>query len=63
MVAMAVSARWGDQRGQPVDAFQRREAKCSAPIEPRLGQAIDELFRVELRQPIEGEGRARAVAQ
>ena len=42
-VAMAVQARWGNQRGQPVEQFQRREAKRSAPIEPRLGQAIDEL--------------------
>ena len=29
---------------------------------PRLGQAIDELFRVDLRQPLEGEGRARSSA-
>ena len=36
--------------------------KRRAPIEPGLGQAIYDVFRVELRQPIEGEGRARSSA-
>ena len=63
MVARAVPAWWGNHRGQPVAQFQRREAKRSAAIEPRLGQAIDELIRVPLLQPVEGERRPRAITR
>ena len=57
-----MQARGRDQRGQPLDQFQGREAQLGAPVRLGLGEAIDELVVAELLEALQGEGRARAVA-
>jgi hypothetical protein len=60
---VAVQARGRDQRGQPLDQFQRRESQLRAAIGLRLGKTIDELVVTHLLEPLQGEGGSCAVAQ
>ena len=63
MVAQAVQARRRDQRGQPVEQFERREAQLGAPIGLGLGEAIDEPVVADLLEPLQRKRRAGAIAQ
>ena len=56
VVAVAVDARGRDQRGQPVDQLQRREAQLAASSGLRPGQAIDELVVSSLLEPLQAKG-------
>jgi len=56
---VAVQARGRDQRGQPLDEFQRRQPQSRAAIGLGLGKAIDELVVTDLLEALQREGRAR----
>jgi hypothetical protein len=62
VIAVAVQARGRDQRGQPLDQLQGCEVQLRAPVGLGLGEAIDELVVGELLEPLQGKGRARAIA-
>ena len=63
VIMVAVQARGRDQRGQPLDEFQRRQPQLRAAIGLGLGRAIDELVVTDLLEALQREGRARTVAQ
>ena len=63
VIAVAVDARGRDQRGQPLDQLQGRQAQLGAPIGLGLGEAIDELIVADLLEPLQGEGRPSTIAQ
>jgi len=63
VIMVAVQARGRDQRGQPLDEFQRRQPQLRAAIGLGLGKTIDELVVTELLEALQREGRARAIAQ
>jgi len=63
VVALTMQARGWDQRGQPLDQFQRRQPQLRAAIGLGLGKTIDELVVTELLEALQREGRARAIAQ
>ena len=52
-----------NQRGDAADQLQRREDDLGAPVRTRFGQAVEQPLRVELLQPVGGDGRMSAVAQ
>jgi hypothetical protein len=57
-----MNARGRDQCGQALDQFQGCEAQLRAAIGLRLVEAIDELLVAALLEPLQCEGRARAIA-
>jgi len=60
VIALAVRARGRDQRGQPLEQFQRRQPQLRAAIELGLGKTIDELVVSDLLEQLQREGPPRA---
>ena len=60
---MAMPSWWRNQCRQRIDQLQRAEHQGRAPIASRLGQVVDKLVRVDLREALQREGRAGTVAQ
>jgi len=58
-----VDGRGRDERGQPLDKFQRHKPQLGASIGMRLGHAIDKLVVMTLHEPPRGEGWSRAIPQ
>jgi len=59
---VAVQARGRDQRGQPLEQFQRRQPQLRAAIGLGLGKTIDELIVTDLLEALQREGRPSTVA-
>ena len=62
VIMVAVQARGRDQRGQPLDELQGREAQLRAAIGLGLGKTIDELLVTDLLEALQREGRAGTIA-
>ena len=60
VTAVAVQARGRDQRGQPLDELQGREAQLRAAIGLGLGKTIDELVVSDLLEQLQREAPPRA---